>query len=199
MDSAILFECICNRFLTQEMSWLPSNYDETYKLVAIIAIIVGALWGVSTWCHQERLRKVKEEPGFECEMEFSQSKLSDGDILLTIDVITMNTGVLPLWPVTRQASISVKAISPPASPGFIKEDTDSKPDAIVYPVADRPDMRLEPGTQTIFSAFFKAKPDQLYAVQFDLPTNYSAKDGEKWRWRKYQVVHVAEKSAKDRS
>src|SRR6266446_4896126 len=101
MDSAILFECICNRFLTQEMSWLPSNYDETYKLVAIIAIIVGALWGVSTWCHQERLRKVKDEPGFECEMEFSQSKLSDGDILLTIDVVTRNTGVLPLWPVTR--------------------------------------------------------------------------------------------------
>src|SRR6266480_517729 len=93
MVMVILFDYACNRFLMLDMSWAPSSYDEAYKLALICAIIVGAAWAYKTWRHQERLRKVKEEPGFECQMEFSQSKLSDGDILLAIDVVTTNTGV----------------------------------------------------------------------------------------------------------
>jgi hypothetical protein len=69
-----------------------------YKLVASVAILGAGIWGTLTWWRQERLRKEKEEPGFECSMECSQSTLPDGDILLSIDVVTMNTGVLPLRP-----------------------------------------------------------------------------------------------------
>src|SRR6266480_6710830 len=124
MVMVILFDYACNRFLMLDMSWAPSSYDEAYKLALICAIIVGAAWAFKTWRHQERLRKVKEEPGFECQMEFSQSKLSDGDILLAIDVVTTNTGVLPLWPATEQASISVKAVDLPTSQGLIEEEAE---------------------------------------------------------------------------
>src|SRR5437016_7359540 len=134
------------------MSWPPASYDETYKLVASVAIFGAGVWGVLTWWRQERLRKQKEEPGFECSMECSQSRLPDGDILLSIDVVTMNTGVLPLRPATKEASISIKAVNSPTSERFIKEEADLRGD-VLFPAADREDMRLEPGTQT---AFFKA-------------------------------------------
>jgi hypothetical protein len=195
MGFADLFEYACGCFLIREICWLPS-IDETYKLVATVAIIVGGIWGVSMWCHQERLRRVKENPGFECQIEVSQSKLSDGDILLAIDVITMNTGVLPLWPATEDASISVKAIDLPRSQRFIEEEADSKADAVSFPAAGRGKMRLEPSTRTVFSAFFKAKANQLYSVQFDLPANDT---GQGWHWRKRRVVYASDESAKAES
>jgi len=107
------------------MSWPPSSYDETYKLVASVAILGAGVWGALTWWRQERLRKEKEEPGFECSMECSQSALPDGDVLLSIDVVTMNTGVLPLRPATKQASISIKAVNSPTSETFIEEEVDA--------------------------------------------------------------------------
>ena len=193
---AILFEYACNRFLIDNMSWLPSSYDEVYKLAAICAILLGGAWAVKTWRHQEHLRKVKEEPGFECQMEFSQSKLSDGDILLAIDVVTTNTGVLPLWPATEQASISVKAVDLPTSQGLIEEEAGSKPDAVLFPAAGRGKMRLEPGTRTVFSAFFKAKANQLYSVQFDMPENDT---GEGWHWKNRRVIYVSDESVTAKS
>jgi hypothetical protein len=173
------------------MSWPPSSYDETYKLVASVAIFGAAVWGVLTWCRQERLRKQKEEPGFECSMECSQSTLPDGDVLLSIDVVTMNTGVLPLRPATKQASISIKAVNSQTSETFIEEEVDARRD-VVFPAADRDDMRLEPGTRTVFSGFYKAKANHLYAVEFDLPAR---KDGQGWHWKKRRVVYVSDKLA----
>jgi hypothetical protein len=129
-------------------------------------------------------------------MEFSQSKLPDGDILLAIDVVTVNTGVMPLWPATEDASISVKAIGLPTSQKFIEEEADSKPDAVLFPAAGRGKMRLEPSTRTVFSAFFKAKANQLYSVQFDLPSNET---GQGWHWKKSRVVYVSDKSEKAES
>jgi len=174
------------------MSWLPSSYDEWYKLVASLAILGAGVWGALTWWRQERLRKTKEEPGIECTMECSQSRLPDGDILLSIDVVTMNTGVLPLWPATKEASISIKAINSPPSERFVKEEADARRD-VLFPVADRDDMRLEPRTRTVFSAFFEAKANHLYVVEFDLP---ASKGGQGWHWKKRRVVFVSEKSAK---
>ena len=191
MVMAMLFDYACNCFVMNAMSWLPSSYDEAYKLALICAIIVGAAWAYKTWRHQERLRKVKEEPGFECQMEFSQAKLPDGDILLAIDVVTTNTGVWPLWPATEGASISVKAIDLPTSQGLIEEGADSKADAVLFPAAGRGKMRLEPSTRTVFSAFFKAKANQLYSVQFDLPANDS---GQGWHWKNRRVIYVSDES-----
>jgi len=193
---AMLFDYACNRFLIHDMSWLPSSYDEAYKLFAIFAIIFGGAWAVKTWRHQERLRKVKENPGFECQMEFFQSKLPDGDILLAIDVVTMNTGVWPLWPATEDASISVKAIDLPTSQGLIEEEAESKPDAVLFPAAGRGKMRLEPSTRTVFSAFFKAKTNQLYSVQFDLPANDT---GQGWHWKKRRIIYVSDESVRAES
>ena len=191
MVMAMLFDYACNCFVMNAMSWLPSSYDEVYKLAAICAIILGGGWAIKTWRHQERLRKVKEEPGFECQMEFSQAKLSYGDILLAIDVVTTNTGVWPLWPATEKASISVKAIDLPTSQGLIEEGADSKADAVLFPAAGRGKMRLEPSTRTVFSAFFKAKANQLYSVQFDLPANDS---GQGWHWKNRRVIYVSDES-----
>ena len=191
MVMAMLFDYACNCFVMNAMSWLPSSYDEVYKLAAICAIILGGGWAIKTWRHQERLRKVKEEPGFECQMEFSQAKLPDGDILLAIDVVTKNTGVWPLWPATEKASISVKAIDLPTSQGLIEEGADSKADAVLFPAAGRGKMRLEPSTRTVFSAFFKAKANQLYSVQFDLPANDS---GQGWHWKNRRVIYVSDES-----
>src|SRR6266536_2911977 len=193
---AMLFDYACNRFLIHDMSWLPSSYDEAYKLFAIFAIIFGGAWAVKTWRHQERLRKVKENPGFECPMEFFQSKLPDGDILLAIAVVTMNTGVWPLWPATEDASISVKAIDLPTSQGLIEEEAESKPDAVLFPAAGRGKMRLEPSTRTVFSAFFKAKTNQLYSVQFDLPANDT---GQGWHWKKRRIIYVSDESVRAES
>jgi len=173
------------------MSWPPSSYDETYKLVASVAILGAGVWGALTWWRQERLRKEKEEPGFECSMECSQSALPDGDVLLSIDVVTMNTGVLPLRPATKQASISIKAVNSPTSETFIEEEVDARRD-VLFPAADRDDMRLEPGTRTVFSAFYKAKANHLYAVEFDLPAR---KNGQGWHWKKRRVVYVSDKLA----
>jgi hypothetical protein len=174
---------------------LLSNYQETYQLFAILGVIIGSAWAITTWVHQERIRKEKDVPGFECQIQCSQSILHDGRILITIDVVTMNTGNIPIWPEINKASISVKAIDLPSIPQFL-EKNDEQPDAVQLIAPNLSELCLEPHTRTIFSAFYIATNHQLYSIQFYMPSSHTTKDGKKWHWSQRRMVYISEVSTK---
>lgn len=169
---------------------LPSNYQETSQLFTILAIVLGGAWAITTWIHQERLRRKREIPGFESEILFSQAALPGNKISVTVDVVTKNTGDIPIWPVIKNAHISLTRIDIPAA-GFIKKDVDSKPQDTFLLAPDLSELCLEPRTRTIFSAFYIADPNQLYSVEFFLPTNYTTKDGQPWHWSQRRPIYVS--------
>ncbi len=171
---------------------LPDSYDNFYKLFAIIAIALGGLWAITKWIHQEQIRKQKEVPGFQAELSFTQVPLSKDMILLTIDVITMNTGDVPIRPEIQKAFISVKATEVKSLARFIQKDVKAKPDETFLLAPDLSELCLEPRTQTVFSAFYIAKPKTLYSVHFNLPAKHCTSDGKPWSWHKWRLFYTSD-------
>jgi hypothetical protein len=51
-------------------------------------------------------------------------------------------------------------------------------------------LRLEPNTDTVFTAQYLATPGRLYAVAFTLPSRIATKHAKPWEWSKWRAVYV---------
>ncbi len=51
-------------------------------------------------------------------------------------------------------------------------------------------LRLEPKTETVFTAQYLATPGHLHAVLFTLPSQTLNEDGEPWKWGQWRAVFV---------
>ncbi len=105
--------------MAKEVIRMPASYEETYYLSAILAVIVGGAWAVTTWIHQESRRKARDIPGIEMDIQFSESPMISGKVLLTIDVVVVNTSDVPIRPVIKEVSLSIERIEAPKATGFL--------------------------------------------------------------------------------
>jgi hypothetical protein len=126
------------------------------------------------------------EVGFACR----QDPLPDGRVLLTIDFAVRNTGVLPIHPDMAGASYRVGRIPLTSATGFLTRDVAVEGEVEIQCAPHRVGLRLEPKTETIFTAQFLAMPGQLYAVSFTLPSEIPSKDGQPWTWGRWRAVYV---------
>lgn len=177
--------------MAKELIRMPASYEETYYLFAILAVILGGAWAVTTWIHQERRRKARDIPGIEMDIQFSESPMISGNVLLTIDVVVVNTSDVPIRPVIKEVSLSIQTIEAPKATGFLpnaKSDNDRETRLIAPHLSE---LTLEPHTRTVFSEFFVAKSGHLYAAFFHMPSEFTTGDGAQWFWDKRRIYYVA--------
>jgi hypothetical protein len=166
--------------------------QDVYNYVAAIGVVGGALWGASVWWHQETLRKTKEDPGLQASLSCEQTSLPNGSVLLSIDCTMRNTGVWPIHPDAAHGSFQVGRFSADVKDrAFAMEDIGEKVAEI--PIAQRLwSARLEPTTETVFSAYYVASAGFFYGILFSLPDK--PKDGQSaWTWKKWRVVYVPDR------
>ena len=170
---------------------IPVSYEEAYYLSAILAVIVGGAWAVTTWIHQERRRKARDIPGIEMDIQFSESPMTSSRVFLTIDVVVVNTSDVPILPVIKKVSLSIERIEVPKATGFLPnaKSDDGRETRLVAP--DLSELTLEPHTRTVFSEFLVAESGHLYAAFFHMPSQFKTGDGIPWFWEKRRIYYVA--------
>jgi hypothetical protein len=166
------------------------SLQDAASIATIIAAAIAGPWALYTWWHQERLRRIKADPGVEVGFECTQDPLPDGRVLLTIDCAVRNTGVMPIFPEAEKASFRIGQLDSGGGTGFLTRN---------MPVGDRQEivcgsrvqgLRVEPNTETIFTAHYLAMPGLLYGIMFTLPSQIFDKNGKPWKWTKWRVVYV---------
>jgi len=164
---------------------MPQSLEELSYLATTLAILLGGIWGVTTWIHQERLRKIREMPGLEARISFDFHSVSLSQSLLTIDIWTKNTGIIPIRPFAENARILLTPVELPKTEAFVQiSDEPSDKSLFVYPA--KLGVTLEPNTETGFHAFATVIPGRFYSVVFELPSD----EERSWVWRKRRVVLI---------
>jgi hypothetical protein len=166
------------------------SLQDGFNLTSIIGISIGACWAVYTWWHQERLRRIKDDPGLAIGIKCKLAPLPDGRVLMTVDCSVGNTGVMPIFPEAERASFRIGHIPACAATGFLTRETlvEDVQETVYGPRIKG--LRLEPKTETVFSAQYLAAPGLLYAVAFTLPSQRHTRNGKPWDWSKWRAVYV---------
>ena len=173
----------------------PTTIHDYYELVATLGIIVGGTWGISTWLHQERLRKSHDIPGIEVEIKCIPTAMKNKNILLAVDVVVTNTSNIPILPIIDQVALAIQQLEDPRTDKFVSKSGSISMPEIRLVAPHLKELTLEPHTRTVFSEYFVTEAHRLYLVSFHMPSSFKTSDGTNWVWRKKQIYYVNDSAA----
>jgi hypothetical protein len=160
-----------------------------YYFVASLAIVGGSVWAASLWMHQEELREIKENPGVRATLSCKQTPLGNGSVLLSLNCTVRNTGVTPIFPDAKRGSFQIGRLDSDIKDQFLATERLGQKVAEIGIPERLWHVRLEPNTDTTFTAYYAAAPGYLYSILFTLPDT-SKSGAEPWLWKKWRVIHV---------
>jgi hypothetical protein len=166
------------------------SWEQVYYLTGSIAIIIGGVWALFTWNHNEKIRRFREMPGIEMDISFREQRLPNEVVLLEINTTAKNTSVIPIPVNIEGLTLTIERRRFPSDESILPRQS---PDTLLFKcVIERgqtKELTLEPMTATVFTEYFAALPETLYAVKFSIPYKDT-----KWVWEKTRLHFVERRS-----
>ncbi len=174
--------------------FIPATWEHAYYCGASLALYGGAIWALYTWGHNEKLRRLREIPAMEMDIEFREQLLANHLVLLEIRTIAKNTSVIPIRVDLRALWFTVRRMPLPNSDTLLERTAG---DVLLDQQVDTKgisELTLEPMTKTIFTEYFAAEQESLYSITFSIPY-----EGHEWVWERTQLYYVKSREVSLRS
>lgn len=126
--------------------------------------MVAGLW---RWGFEELLRRQREFPALDGEIQTVEATTEDGNIVLTVNAQWRNRGRLPIEIDTRKTFLKVYPIKPPLQIGPFHPQS-LNPGYSANPLSDSVGYILEPGTDSVMQQCLVLPPGQMFVLHWGI-------------------------------
>jgi hypothetical protein len=159
------------------------------EIITIIAIILGGCWAFWKWRFEENRRRVREISSLDGHLKVTATSLNEVNVLVTIEAIWRNPGVLPVSLNTNKAKLKIYEIDSNAKLGILELP---KEKYIALPLKHLAKYILEPNTESTMQYHFTLEKEKVYFIRWDIYECQTNPDAKEYSWSRDLIWRQAD-------